>query len=324
LFKAAFGQPDLARSELELVLPAEVRAQLDLATLEVCPGSFVDEDLRHAHTDLLYAVKTRTDARELGYVLLEHQSTFDVRMPLRLLRYMCRVWDAWERDHSQGKLPIVLPVVLHHGGGGWRAVPEFGSMLDATPELLAAVGPFQPLFRFVLDDLAPLSLEALASRDLHGLALLVELAFWAASSRRRLFDAAPRMGAIAATLVRDGRARMLLTQLYVYLLRDAPLEVEAKEVRDILEVTAGPQGQEEIVNAGEQLIEQGRAEGLEQGRAALRSAIAATLAARGIVLSELGRVRLAACSDIADLTTWVTRAATAATEGDVFGGAATP
>ena len=35
LFKEAFGQTDIARSELEVVLPADVRAHLDLATLVV-------------------------------------------------------------------------------------------------------------------------------------------------------------------------------------------------------------------------------------------------------------------------------------------------
>ena len=320
LFKAAFGQPDLARSELELVLPIEVQAHLDLATLEISPGSFVDEDLRHAHTDLLYRVGTRNDGDALVYLLMEHQSTFDARMPLRLLRYMVRVWDRWERDHPSGKLPIVLPVVLQHDRDGWRAPPEFAAILDASPELLAAVGPFQPLFRFVLDDLAPLSLEALSSRKLHALALLVELAFWASRSLTRLQDAAPRMGAIVAELRPDERAQMLLTQIYVYLLRDAPADVETEDVRAILEQIAGPRGKEDIMNAGERLIEQGRAEGLAKGHAeGLRAAVAATLTARGLPLSELGSARLAACSDITALTAWVTSAATAATEADVFG-----
>ena len=323
LFKAAFGQPDLARSELELVLPLEVQAHLDLTTLDIVPGSFVDDDLRQAHTDLLYRVKTRTDGDALVYLLMEHQSTFNARMPLRLLRYMVRVWDRWERDHPTGKLPIVLPVVLQHDRDGWRAAPEFAAILDASPELLAAVGPYQPLFRFVLDDLAPLSLETLASRKLHALALLVQMAFWASRSVKRLQDAAPRMGAIVSELARDTRARMLLTQLYVYLLRDAPPEVDAGEVRSILLQIAGPHGQEDIVNAGERLIEQGRVEGLAKGHAegqaeGLRAAVAATMAARGLALSELGRARLAACSEVTVLTTWVTCAATAATEADVF------
>ena len=251
---------------------------------------------------------------------MEHQSKFDARMPLRLLRYMVRIWDRWARDHPTGKLPIVLPVVLQHDRDGWRATPEFAAILDASPELLAAVGPYQPLFRFVLDDLAPLSLEALSSRKLHALALLVQMAFWTSRSLVRLQDAAPRMGAIVSELARDTRARMLLIQLYVYLLRDGPLEVEAEEVRTILQQIAGPHGQEDIVNAGERLIEQGRAEGLAKGEAkGLRAAVAATLSARGLALSERGKARLAACSDVTVLTAWVTSAVTAATEADVFG-----
>jgi hypothetical protein len=46
--------------------------------------------------------------------------------------------------------------------------------------------------------------------------------------------------------------------------------------------------------------------------------VTATLAARELALSDLGRARLAACSDITVLTAWVTSAATAATEADVF------
>jgi len=319
LFKAAFGQPDLARSELELVLPAEIQAHLDLPTLEVSPGSFVDEDLRHTHTDLLYRVKTRGGGDALVYLLMEHQSTFDARMPLRLLRYMVRIWDRWERDHPTGKLPIVLPIVLHHDVDAWRATPEFASVLDASPELLAAVAPFQPLFRFVLDDLAPLSLEALSSRKLHALALLVELAFWASRPFGRLQDAAPRMGAIVARMTLDARAHALLTQLYAYLLHDAAPDMETDAVQAILRQIAGPAGEEDIMNAGERLIEQGRAKGHAEGEMnTLRAAVAVTLTARGLGPSDLGKARLAACSDVTLLTAWLACAATAANEADVF------
>ena len=203
-----------------------------------------------------------------------------------------------------------------------RSVMHFFTVvgLDQSPEMLAAVGPFQPLFRFVLDDLAPLSLEALASRKLHALALLVLMAFWASRSLGRLQDAAPRMATIISELARDTRASMLPTQLYVYLLRDTPADIEPRDVRAILEQIAGPRGKEEIVNLGERLIEQGRAEGQAEGEAkGLRAAVAATLSARGVALSERGRTQLAGCSDVTVLTAWVATAATAATEADVFG-----
>ena len=92
---------------------------------------------------------------------------------------------------------------------------------------------------------------------------------------------------------------------------------------------AGAHGQEDIVNAGERLIEQGRAEGLERGRTegraeGLRTAIATALVARSVALSEAGRARIASCSDIDTLTRWLGRAVTATSEAEVFASAGTP
>ena len=320
LFKAAFGQPDIARSELEFLLPPAVRAQIELATLEVAPGSFIDDELRHAHTDLLYTVRTTSGGEALVYVLFEHQSSFDPTMPLRLLRYMVRVWEQWLRDRSPtARLPIVLPVVLHHGPAGWQTSPDFASMLDASPELLAAAGPYLPLFRFVLDDLAVLPLEALASRTLHGLARLVALAFWSSRSFRRLQEAAPLMRAVTGALARDEQTRTLLAHLYLYLLRAAQPDVELEHVRTILLEVAGPQGQEDVVNAAEQLIQQGLQQGLEKGRVALRSAITTILSVRDVPLSASGQEKLASCGDLDTLTRWLARAGTAPSESEVFG-----
>jgi predicted transposase/invertase (TIGR01784 family) len=103
LFKAAFGQIDIAQSELALVLPAAVVAHLDLATLEVRSGSFTDQALMQTHCDLLYAVRARSGHETLVYVLFEHQSSYDATMPFRLLRYMVRIWERWLQDHPGPK-----------------------------------------------------------------------------------------------------------------------------------------------------------------------------------------------------------------------------
>ena len=324
IFKSAFERPELARSELALILPAAVRAQLDLDTLQVRPGSFRDEDLNQSHSDLLYGVRTTTGEEALVFVLFEHQSEPDPIMPLRMAKYMVRVWERWLVEHPRTKLPIILPVVLHHNATGWRVEPEFVAMLDASPALLEAARPYLPLFRFVLDDLGPLSAEAIAARPLHELARLVLLALWSSRSLPRLQDAAPLVGAIIAKLARDESVRALLRQLYSYWLRTAPADVDARVIRAILLEVAGPQGQEDVVNAAEQLIAEGEQRGEQRGLArgrleGLRDAIAAALSARSIPLSEVRRARLGARADVATLTRWLTRAVTAASEGDVFG-----
>ena len=319
-FKAAFGRTDVARSELELVLPRELVAALDLDSLEVCPGSFVDDVLRHSHSDLLYTVRTRSKREALVYVLAEHQSSYDPLMALRLLRYIVRVWERWLLDHpNTTTIPIVVPVVLHHGPTGWGAAPELASMLDADPGLVEATRPFVPHFRFMLDDLATLTLDELTARVFPAYGRLVQIAFWSARSQARLTSVMPIFRAIAATEDRSERTRTMMSQLYEYLLRAAEPEVDVREVQAILMQIAGPERYEDIMNAAEQLIEQGRTEGIEKGRTeTLRSVIETALTARGLTLSELGRARLTGCTDIATLNAWVARAITATSEAAVF------
>jgi predicted transposase YdaD len=115
--------------------------------------------------------------------------------------------------------------------------------------------------------------------------------------------------------------------------------VDAREIQRILLDIAGPEAQEDAVNSAEQLRHEGelkgelrgraegelkgRAEGELKGRAegelrGLRVAVATTLSARAIPLSDAGRDRVASCDDVATLTRWLSRAATATSEADVF------
>jgi hypothetical protein len=128
------------------------------------------------------------------------------------------------------------------------------------------------------------------------------------------------MAAVAATVVRDERARTLLVKLYKYLYQAAPPGVSAAEIQTIVLQIAGPEGVEDAMNAAQELIERGRAEGKAEGKAeGLRAAIAAVFAARALSLSELGRARIASCADVVTLTKWLAWAATAPSEAEVFG-----
>ena len=259
-------------------------------------------------------MRTRAGGEALIYVLFEHQSSFDATMPFRLLRYMVRIWEQWREDHPVARLlPVIVPLVLHHGDAAWRAAPELTAMLDASPELLDATRPFVPHFRFILDDLAALSLDALSSRGLSELPLLVQLALWASRSFPRLASATPLMRAVMGALAFDERTRLRFGLLH-YLWDTAPRDVDAEVIRTILLEIAGPEGREDVMNAGEQLRAEGRAEGLE----ALRAAVTTVMSAHQLTLSEAGRARLASCTDVATLTRWHARAVTATTEAEIF------
>jgi Putative transposase, YhgA-like len=278
---------------------------------------------------MLYRVEARAGGQALVYVLLEHQSTFDPAMALRLLGYMTRIWEAWRKDNRGASLPPILPVVLHHGRRPWAGRPELGALLGGSEELLAAVAPHQPHFRFVLDDLSALSLEALSRRAQPPLARLVLLALRIGRSMQRLAQAAPYLREALRARARDERARDIRGAVFLYFFRTMPPEVNVEEVRTMLLDVAGPQGREDVMNAADMLIEEGRQQGREEGRQqgreqgerdTLRAVLIEAISTRRFSLSTAGSQRIAACADAAILRRWVRNALTATSEGGVFSG----
>jgi len=180
LFKAAFSQVEHAAEELRHVLPPELLARMDLGSLSLEAGSFVDEALRERHTDLLFRVRLGgRDARI--YILFEHQSTPDPWMPLRLLGYMLRIWDGCVADGAT-RLPVVIPVVLHHSDTGWHAPTCFEALFDLPP----GAAEFTPHFCFALDDLSTESEAALHARAASAFTRLVLSALQQTRSDRDL------------------------------------------------------------------------------------------------------------------------------------------
>ena len=116
------------------------------------------------------------------------------------------------------------------------------------------------------------------------------------------------------TLAFDERMKRLRFGLLHYLWDTAPRDVDAEVIRTILLEIAGPEGREDVMNAGEQL----RAEGREEGAEGLRAAVTTAMSVHQLTLSEAGRARLASCTDVATLTRWHARAVTASTEDEIF------
>ena len=85
VFRRIFGVSANAASQLRAVLPQGITARLDLGRLAPVPGSFVDEDLRWRHTDVLFTVPLN-GRKAFVYVLIEHQSSDDPLMAYRMLR----------------------------------------------------------------------------------------------------------------------------------------------------------------------------------------------------------------------------------------------
>jgi predicted transposase/invertase (TIGR01784 family) len=73
---------------------------------EVISGSFVDEELRQHHSDVLFRVQLKSGSDAFAYVLVEHKSVPDPIARLQLLRYVVRVL----RRHC---VPTCPPSAMH-------------------------------------------------------------------------------------------------------------------------------------------------------------------------------------------------------------------
>lgn len=185
LVRDTLAIPESVLPVLHAALPAALLAQLDLATLRSEPGTFVDRS-GETRTDLLFSARLG-ERRVLLYLLLEHQSRPDPAMPRRMLTYMTRIWREHARTHRGAPLPVIVPIVLHHGEGGWTAPRRLGEMLDWDEATRAVLAPHVPDFELLVDDLARVPEAELLAR---GGAALGRLVVWVLRATRVGFDPA--------------------------------------------------------------------------------------------------------------------------------------
>ena len=154
-FKETFGRaenavPSPARGAAERLFPRPLIGR----PLEREEATFLDETLARRSSDLLFTVEWAGSPTCL-YCLFEHQSTSDPKMPLRLLRYMVRIWDRWEQEHPhEDGLPLIFPVVLFQGKGGWNAPPDLRGLVRVPAEVGKDWEAFVPMFQYPVVDVA--------------------------------------------------------------------------------------------------------------------------------------------------------------------------
>jgi predicted transposase YdaD len=320
LFKRTFSDPKHVRDELRAVLKPALLAQLNLATLRPCPGSFVDQALAGSHSDLLFSVEL-AGKPALLYLLCEHQSTVDPLMPLRMLGYVVRVLlQHAEQTKGALPLPIVVPLLVHHSATGWTVSTRLEELFDPALLEVEGVGDWVPRFGVLLDDLSHLSDEALWARTM---SLVPRLTWWALRDGRdpkRLLASLERWSHLLAALAKAPRGRDALVALLRYLVAVSALPVET--LVQAVE-RAAPEAEELMATVEEQLLARGEARGIAKGKVEGRAegkaqSVLTVLEARGLAVTAAQRAKVLACTDLAQLEGWVRQAATAKAARELF------
>lgn len=151
-FKETMGDVSTAKDFLTHYLPNNIMKIVDVNTLEPQKDSYINKKLEENFSDLLFKVEINKKEGYL-YFLFEHKSYEDKGIAFQLLKYMVEIWEAKMKKEKAKELPIIIPLVIHHGRSSWRIPSNLGAMLDGYEELSEELKIHVPNFEYLLYDL---------------------------------------------------------------------------------------------------------------------------------------------------------------------------
>ena len=239
---------------VKLVAP-EFSGSVDFARAVMESRTFVSELLRERESDVLVRVPFRETAASeelMICVLVEHQSSVDRVMALRILTYMVEIWhrelrewNALDPEERQGaqRLSPILPILLYTRSRRWTAPLSMAEVLNA-PQVWER---FVPKFETLLLDVKASERETLRqSESLLGwlLSVLREDMTEKDILREVLAEAVPEINQVPGTQVSQRREilrYLILLIIHQYSREDqtelielvehySPVEMEVKDM----------------------------------------------------------------------------------------------
>lgn len=250
VFKTFLSRMETARDFITLHLPPALLRLCNLETLRLESGSFIEDDLHPYFSDMLYSLKTACGDGYI-HVLIEHQSSPDKHMAFRLMRYAIA---AMQRHLEAGNktLPLVIPILFYQG----RKSPYPYSMnwLDNFTDPTLAKHLYSQDFPLVDITVIP-DEEIMRHRSMAALTLI--------QKHIRQRDLTRFLNKLAGLLTRNHISGQQVIALVNYMLQAG----EAQDARTLLYEMAqhAPQYGDELMTLAEQLKQEGRLEGIQQG-----------------------------------------------------------
>jgi len=320
LFRAAFADPREAAALIRSALPADIAEAIDWSTLRRVSGEFVDPELREHRADLLFTALMHGRPIYL-YVVVEHRSTDQRFLAFDMLRYIVRILERHRAEHPDEKrLPLVLPLVVHHGERPMRSHRRLLRLFDLPREprdLRRWFASHQPDLRLIVDDLARVGEARLRARALGANAFLSLycLQFVRGKSDDEALAAIERVAHLSRQLLAES-GKDAFVRLLSWL--HHAVQDDTERLRPIFVEAAGSIAEELMTTAADRLIREGRDRGRAEGRAEGRcELVQRQLARRFGPLGAAHEATLRAASP-EDLERWALRLLDAATIDQVF------
>ncbi len=258
---------------LMLFLSEEIVEHLDFSQAKRAPRGYIDETLRDSISDIVFTVPFRdvsTVDEVTIYILIEHQSTVDRMMGLRLHSYMCQIWKDQLEEQRKAKVPAsqqrlspILPIVFYTGDRRWKIPVTLNAVMD-VPELMTRFVPtFEILFLAVKDTDIDQFLE-----QNHPFGWLMSVTKQVSADEKPIDDTL--MEALTRLDTLSPEESLLHAHALIYLshlvVSKRPQAEREHLIEHILIHNRDTEVENIIMTGAEALIQQGKAEGLEQGR----------------------------------------------------------
>jgi hypothetical protein len=313
--KYVFQVAARAAEVIAAALGVEAARLFDWGAIEAAPSEIADDALQRYFPDLRFSGKFAGEDLRID-ILFEHQSEVDRLMPLRFFRETNALWNSAVVEKEPG-VPFVLNVVLYNGLKPWSGPRELWEIIRGGAALRASIPHLLPAMPFLVLDLAG---RTDAEIDTWAQTSVVKLALRLLKHARRgegvqtLRDAGPLMADLPTDVLQA-------SMRYVYQVDpSATVPGVAEAVRGVL----GRKGEEVAVTIGEQLIEQGRRDGLVQGKVEGKAELLIRIIQhRGLALTDDQRGRIETCRDATQLDRWAEAALDATSAGEVLASATT-
>jgi predicted transposase/invertase (TIGR01784 family) len=267
-YKRLFSHPKMVEDLLRGFVREEWVNQLDFSTLETVKDSFMTDNLKARHDDIIWRVRWGPKWLYI-FLLLEFQSTIDPFMAVRLMVYIGLLYQHLidtQKLKQKDKLPPVLPIVIYNGSDKWDAKRNLSQLIEKVP---GGLDKYQPKLRYFLLDESTFSEAKLAPLLKNLVAALIRL-----ENTRNLENEQAVAKAIQTVLdslvqwLKDPEFERLRRDMVTWLLRvllphnvpniPIPQMVELQEMNSMLYET--------IQNWYKEAEVRGRAQGEEFGR----------------------------------------------------------
>lgn len=164
-YRSLFSFPRMVEELVrEFVKEPWVR-KLDFKTLKRVNASYVSPEMKGREGDLVWKLRLRDGSAVYVYLLIEHQSRVDRFMAVRLMVYMGLLYqDLLKNDEltPDGRLPLVIPLVLYNGGARWWAPLDLSELIACADKTAEA---YVPRLRYRVIDESQYELDDLARRE---------------------------------------------------------------------------------------------------------------------------------------------------------------